>query len=120
MAYESFWRNVRERAERLEPFGGERSGQKYLDINPEGTILRETQDIAEELRIMAHIYTQQFNVVKDFENYLSSSEKETQRATDLLEQITNRQSEIKKLEHAVSRTNQQVRRTGDHHPCTSM
>lgn len=47
-----------------------RPNPRYLDINPEGKLLREAQDIAEELRIMIDIYTQQLNVVKDFHKCL--------------------------------------------------
>lgn len=43
---------------------------RYLHINPEGALLREAQDIAEELRIMIGIYSQQLSVVKDFHKCL--------------------------------------------------
>lgn len=43
---------------------------RYLDINPEGVLLREAQDIAEELKIMLRIYTEQGAVVKEFRRYL--------------------------------------------------
>ncbi|KAL8396769.1 hypothetical protein RB594_003739 [Gaeumannomyces avenae] len=44
--------------------------QRYLDINPAGTLLREGRDIAEELKIMHRIFSQQWQVVKDFRRYL--------------------------------------------------
>jgi hypothetical protein len=44
---------------------------EYLDINPEGEFLRESQDIAEELRIMGRIFSQQLSVVKDFRKDLN-------------------------------------------------
>lgn len=47
-----------------------RPNAKYLDINPEGKLLREAQDIAEELRIMIGIYNQQLSVIKDFKKCL--------------------------------------------------
>jgi hypothetical protein len=71
IAYEGFWRNMELRA--LDPGqynSRENTGHKYLDINPEGTLLREAQDIAEELRIMLRIYNQQLHVVKDFRKSL--------------------------------------------------
>lgn len=47
------------------PYGTENVNHKYLDINPEGTLLREAQDIAEELQIMLRIYNQQLHIVRD-------------------------------------------------------
>jgi hypothetical protein len=47
-----------------------RQSQKYLDINLEGTLLREAQDIAEELKIMISIYSKQLGVVKSFQKCL--------------------------------------------------
>jgi len=42
----------------------------YLNINPEGTLLDETQDILEELMMMSRIFTQQIQVVENFKNAL--------------------------------------------------
>lgn len=42
----------------------------YLNVNPEGALLRECQDIIEELRMMSRIFTQQSQVVKDFKKAL--------------------------------------------------
>jgi hypothetical protein len=55
---------------------GENSHHKRLDINPEGILLREAQDIAEELRIMGRIFTDQWKVVKEFKRYLTHPEGE--------------------------------------------
>lgn len=52
------------------------SSHKYLNINPEGALLQESQDIAEELGIMLRIYNQQLNVVKDFKKGLVSMNEE--------------------------------------------
>ncbi|KAK7947036.1 CorA-like Mg2+ transporter protein [Apiospora aurea] len=46
-------------------------GTKYLDINPEGALPKEAQDIAEELKIMKRIYNEQLKVVKDFKRHLA-------------------------------------------------
>jgi hypothetical protein len=59
--------NLRSLKSQLHPLSG---NHKYLDINPEGALLRESQDIAEELGIMLRIYNQQLNVVKDFRKAL--------------------------------------------------
>jgi hypothetical protein len=45
--------------------------QRFLDINPEGQLLQEAQDIAEELMIMMRIYSQQLSVVRDFRRHLT-------------------------------------------------
>ncbi len=71
IAFESFWSNLNARAMYPEPWGVEDLKQKYLDINPEGMLFRESQDVAEELRIMARIYNQQLTVVKDFRKHLA-------------------------------------------------
>jgi hypothetical protein len=114
------------------------SASVYLNVNPEGTLLREAQDIAEELRIMARIFIQQYQVVKDFKKAL---EKMNERAApeqdrwaspysedrgnlvsytrvpkstitsanELLEQIHERRSEIEELGEIAKHTCQQVR-----------
>ncbi|KAI9150693.1 hypothetical protein HJFPF1_10469 [Paramyrothecium foliicola] len=45
---------------------------KYLEINPEGILLKESQDIVEELNIMQQIFTQQAQVVKVFRRHLGN------------------------------------------------
>lgn len=70
IAFKVFWQNVESFAKNRDRRGSNRPSQKYLDINPEGTLLREAQDIAEELRIMIGIYSQQLGVVKSFQRCL--------------------------------------------------
>ncbi|RYP01782.1 hypothetical protein DL764_006069 [Monosporascus ibericus] len=60
VAYDGFWRALRT---------GNGWG-KALDLNPEGVLFREAQDIAEELKMMKRIYTEQLKVVKHFKRYL--------------------------------------------------
>jgi len=55
----------------LIPIHKGRPSQKYLDINPEGTLLQEVQDIVEELKIMKRVYTDQWNAVKEFKRHLA-------------------------------------------------
>jgi hypothetical protein len=119
------------------------ANQQYLNINPEGTLLREAQDIDEELRIMAHIYNQQLGVIRDFIKHLQEHhgdveerydehqsgkaidtaartleqrkrKKDLRLARDFLEQIKNRQSEIKSLDHSIEQTTKQVRTLSGH------
>ena len=65
-AYDNFWHFSR--LQSMGTFLDEKS--KYLDINPEGTTLREAQDISEELKIMLRIYSEQTTVVKEYRRYL--------------------------------------------------
>ncbi|RYP46525.1 hypothetical protein DL768_007272 [Monosporascus sp. mg162] len=60
IAYDVFWRALRTG----------NVGKKALDLNPEGVLFREAQDIAEELKIMKKTYTEQLKVVKDFKRHL--------------------------------------------------
>jgi hypothetical protein len=83
IAYESFWRNMEIRAMRSAPPSSiSTTNHKYLDINPEGTLLRESQDIAEELQIMLRIYNQQLHVVRDFRKILGHMNGESKNETD--------------------------------------
>lgn len=67
IAFEVFWNSVGGTHRSSDTPG---SDQQYLNINPEGTLLREAQDIAEELRIMNGIFSQQLGVVKSFQKCL--------------------------------------------------
>ena len=70
IAYESFWRNTALHSWDMLPMTADKKNHKYLDINPEGILLQEAQDIAEELAIMLRIYNEQRSVVKEFRRYL--------------------------------------------------
>jgi len=115
------------------------SSTVYLNVNPEGTLLREAQDIAEELRIMSRIFIQQQQVVKDFKKALEKLNETAApdenrwwaglggegrgnlqsftrvpkstilHANDVLEQILERRSEIEELGDVAKHTCQQVR-----------
>ncbi|KAK0105805.1 hypothetical protein ONS95_004322 [Cadophora gregata] len=88
IAYESFWRNLEIRSKNPIPYGSnEHVSHKYLDINPEGTILRESHDIAEELQIMIRIYNQQLHVVRDLRKILGHINGESKNETDEMRSI---------------------------------
>lgn len=44
----------------------EESARIYLDVNPEGMLLREAHDIMDELRMMARIFFRQLRVTEHF------------------------------------------------------
>ncbi|RYP42040.1 hypothetical protein DL767_000552 [Monosporascus sp. MG133] len=74
IAYDSFWNHTDLQAKNMLPNSPSNVGNKYLNINPEGLLFKEAQDIAEELKIMKRIYTEQLNVVKDFKRHICHPE----------------------------------------------
>lgn len=50
--------------------------QRFLDINPEGKLLQESQDICEELMILLRVYGQQITVIKEFRRRLATLREE--------------------------------------------
>ncbi|KAL2277074.1 hypothetical protein FJTKL_00213 [Diaporthe vaccinii] len=111
IAFKVFWHSVEEFSQSRDTRGSNRQNQKYLDINPEGTLLREAQDIAEELRIMNGIFSQQLGVVKSFQKSQNEgpiSAAEMDFLEDLIEEVENRKSEIVDLENAALQTCQQL------------
>ncbi|KAF3015892.1 hypothetical protein E8E14_009873 [Neopestalotiopsis sp. 37M] len=61
IAYDHFWRSIAVDPHYKGP----------LVINPEGIVLKEAQDIAEELMIMKRVYGEQLKVAKDFMRHLA-------------------------------------------------
>ncbi|RYP20955.1 hypothetical protein DL765_002492 [Monosporascus sp. GIB2] len=70
IAYRIFWEHTALHAKNMLPNSPNKPGNQYLNINPEGLLSKEAQDITEELKIMKRIYTEQLNVVKDFKRHL--------------------------------------------------
>lgn len=74
VAFESFWRHLDKmhlnnpRLTDIEAI--ESSARIYLDVNPEGMLLREAHDIMDELRMIGRIYLQQLKVAKHFSKAL--------------------------------------------------
>ncbi|KAJ8108601.1 hypothetical protein ONZ43_g6374 [Nemania bipapillata] len=138
VAYESFWRNLSIESHITPSVDGNFSHHKRLDINPEGIILQEAQDIAEELRIMGRVFADQWKVTKDLKRHLTHPEGEytdqvqhglsnhrgsfgsqgsppmsaniqvVHEVAVLVEDIGDRQAEIKDLEDSALRACQQL------------
>ncbi|KAK5655193.1 hypothetical protein OQA88_6092 [Cercophora sp. LCS_1] len=53
---------------------------RFLDINLEGKLLQESQDICEELMILLRVYSQQITVIKEFRRHLATLKEEETRA----------------------------------------
>lgn len=71
VAFEGFWRHLDKLSESDRQFVDlETTARKYLNINPEGKLLKEVHDIIEELRMMMRIFAQQKTVADDFAEHL--------------------------------------------------
>jgi len=83
ISFESFWRQLEKlSAGDHQQADFEATARKYLNINPEGELLRETHDIIEELRMMGHIFTEQLHVIEQFTTHLKNlREKEEKKQT---------------------------------------
>lgn len=83
ISFETFWRQLNKlSATDHQQADFEATARKYLNINPDGELLRETHDIIEELRMMTHIFTEQLHVVDQFKTHLQNlHEKETKKET---------------------------------------
>ncbi|KAH7309885.1 hypothetical protein B0I35DRAFT_440765 [Stachybotrys elegans] len=69
IAFHSFWRNTALHLMKSHT-GPYAFNQRYMDINPEGTLLKEAHDLVEELMIMQQVFSQQLQVVKEFSRYI--------------------------------------------------
>lgn len=66
--------------------------QRYLEINLEGKLLQESQDICEELMILLRVYSQQITVIKEFRRHLATLKEEETRTQWLLAEKARRES----------------------------
>ncbi|KAK0763974.1 hypothetical protein N5P37_003367 [Trichoderma harzianum] len=62
------------------PKGRNRDSFRYLNINPEGVLLKESQDITDELNMMERIYKQQLTVVNELHKHIKSRHDKVQSA----------------------------------------
>ncbi|KAM3067868.1 hypothetical protein ACMFMG_011353 [Clarireedia jacksonii] len=77
IAFEGFWRHLG----KLNGSGAKIDPEMeriYLNINPEGELLREAHDIIEELRMMARIFTEQLQVAGRFSKSLEKINGQTE------------------------------------------
>ncbi|KAE9371635.1 hypothetical protein N431DRAFT_441610 [Stipitochalara longipes BDJ] len=98
IAFEGFWRhldNMHLNSPQLTNIEAiEASARIYLDVNPEGMLLREAHDIMDELRMMARIYFHQLRVTKHFSKNLHDlNEQEAPLTSKELLQELNRNLE---------------------------
>ncbi|KAM0514992.1 hypothetical protein ACHAPE_006314 [Trichoderma viride] len=134
-AYSVFWLNVNLHSSSMAKFKNRKAESfRYLNINPEGILLKESQDIIEELKIMPQLityaeveghYKHQLAVVSRLKKHLknrldkissssggpeaTSVEKlDFEEAADLIEKIENRKAEINDLQSAAARSNDQL------------
>ncbi|KAL7782785.1 hypothetical protein V8C37DRAFT_415420 [Trichoderma ceciliae] len=127
-AYSVFWLNVNLHSSSMAKFKNRKAESfKYLNINPEGILLKESQDITEELKIMEGNYKHQLAVVNGLKKHLknrldnlkvssppgkqeaiSVAKLDFEEAADLIEKIENRTAEINDLQSAAARSNDQL------------
>lgn len=73
VAFEAFWRHLDKLSESdRQAMDLESTARKYLNINPEGKLLKEVHDIIEELRMMMRIFAQQKTVAVNFAEHLQT------------------------------------------------
>lgn len=83
MAYDAFWRHKALHSGNKMTETTTSTKNKYLDTISEGTLIMEAQDIAEELKIMKRVFSEQLSVTKDLKRYLHSQlEKDSGLAAD--------------------------------------
>lgn len=83
ISFESFWRQLNKLSSSdHEEADFEATARKYLNINPEGELLRETHDIIEELRMMSHIFAEQHHVVEQFTSHLQNLREKEEKGKD--------------------------------------
>jgi hypothetical protein len=70
VSFETFWRQLNKLSSDHQQSDFEATARKYLNINPEGELLRETHDIIEELRMMTHIFSEQLAITEKFSTKL--------------------------------------------------
>lgn len=97
IAFKWFWFNVDRFTKSRDHRDSDRMrrSQKYLDIDLEGALLREAQDIAEELKIMISIYSKQLAVVKNFHKcleHMNGNSKTRRKASQQLPDLPRDQS----------------------------
>lgn len=86
--------------------------EKLLDINPEGTLLKEIKDILDELHMMTKVYSEQQTVVQSFSAHIQklgrkrngASQRTKNKASQLVKEISRRKAEIHELTIAAERT----------------
>ncbi|KAJ4865084.1 corA-like mg2+ transporter protein domain-containing protein [Trichoderma breve] len=105
--------------------GRNRDSFRYLNINPEGVLLKESQDITDELNMMERIYKQQLTVVNELQKHIKSRHdkgqsvqsannwssctlEDLEETSNLAEKVQNRIDEIADFQKAVTRTTEQL------------
>ena len=86
VAFENFWRHL-DKLHLSNPHISdmeyiEAAARVYLDVNPEGLLLREAHDIMDELRMIGRIYLQQLRVSKHFSKALQDINEQASPPTE--------------------------------------
>jgi hypothetical protein len=89
-AFETFWRHLDKLSVNYQEPEFESTARKYLNINPEGQLLRDAHDILDELRMMGQIFEEQLHISETLSKHLedlTSKESEKESASDSTTQV---------------------------------
>lgn len=108
VAFESFWRHL-DKMHLSNPHITdmeyiETAARVYLDVNPEGMLLREAHDIMDELRMIGRIYLQQLRVAKHFSKALQDINEQVSPPTskELVKEVRNTIEDLSDLQTKTS------------------
>lgn len=110
VSFENFWSQLNTLSSDHHPDGVrlETIARAALNINPEGELLRETHDIIEELRMMAHIFSEQLTVAERFSLKLRElyDKESTKRPTEdlILETLKKIQKTLEHLDNSINQS----------------
>jgi hypothetical protein len=108
VAFESFWRHL-DKMHLSNPHITdmeyiETAARVYLDVNPEGMLLREAHDIMDELRMIGRIYLQQLRIAKHFSKALQDINEQASPPTsrELVKEMRNTIEDLNDLQTTTS------------------
>lgn len=98
ISFEAFWRQLQKLSSSdHQQADFEATARRYLNINPEGDLLRETHDIVEELRMMSHIFNEQLHVIDKFTNHLQNLKEQEEKKETTETKMLDVLVEVRKL-----------------------
>ncbi|KAB8296990.1 hypothetical protein EYC80_002392 [Monilinia laxa] len=103
-AFELFWRHLQILSGQRLKINPEKA-RFYLNINPEGLLLREAHDIVEELRMMSRIYLQQLQVTQLFSKALETINGQVEPMQEMTGLLSLMLHELQKKKSSSSNSN---------------
>ncbi|RAL60755.1 hypothetical protein DID88_009860 [Monilinia fructigena] len=103
-AFELFWRHLQILSGQHLKINPEKA-RVYLNINPEGLLLREAHDIVEELRMMSHICMEQLKVTQIFSKALETINGQVEPMHEMTDLLSLMLYELQKKNSSSSNSN---------------